>query len=96
MQPGVQWTELWFRGNELVKYDTHKWGDNDGEATGGIGSAEWSPQPEMWQAGLYEVQIFVGHEWKVVGQFIVTGDPFTPTPSITTSETAMPSATPLP
>lgn len=96
MQQGVQYTELWYRGNKLVFYDTHQWGNNDGEATGGLGSSLWSPPPEMWEAGTYEVQIFVGEEWKVIGQFIITGDPNTPTPSNTPSVTPNPSATLIP
>lgn len=79
MQPGVQWTALWYRGNELVHYETLPW---DG-AVGGLGYSDWAPPPEMWQAGLYEVQVFVGHEWKVVGQFIISGDPLTSTPTAT-------------
>ena len=71
MSPGVQWTALWYRGNELVHYETLPW---DG-TTGGLGYSEWAPPPDMWQAGTYEVQVFVGQEWKVVGQFIVSGDP---------------------
>jgi hypothetical protein len=79
MSPGVQWTALWYRGNELVHYETLPW---DG-TTGGLGYSQWAPPPEMWQAGDYEVQIFVGDEWKVVGRFVVSGDPLTSTPSIT-------------
>ena len=94
--PGVQWTALWFRDGELVKYDTHVWGDIPGESTGGLGSSEWAPPPEMWQPGNYEVQIFVGEEWKVVGRFVVSGDPPTSTPSITPSPTVSPTITRTP
>ena len=90
MQPGVQWTALWYRGSELVHYDTLPW---DG-TTGGLGFSHWTPPPDMWQPGTYFVQIFVGLEWKVVGQFVVSGDPYTSTPSITPSVT--PSLTPSP
>ena len=83
MQPGVQWTALWYRGNELVHYETLPW---DG-TTGGLGYSHWTPPPDMWKPGTYYVQIFVGLEWKVVGQFIVSGEPFTPTPSLTTTPT---------
>ena len=92
MEPGVQWTALWYRGNELVHYETLPW---DG-GIGGLGYSDWSPPPEMWLAGTYEIQIFVGEEWKVVGQFIVTGDPNTPTPSITPSPTLTPTLTVTP
>ncbi len=96
MLPGVQWTALWFREGELLHYETLQW---DG-ATGGLGFSNWAPPPEMWLPGVYEVQIFVGHEWKVVGQFVVTGDPLTstpspaPTPSPTLTATRTPSLTP--
>lgn len=98
MLPGVQWTALWYREGELVHYETLPW---DG-ATGGLGYSQWSPPPEAWLPGLYDVQIFVGLEWKVVGQFRVIGDPPTSTPSITPSPTVSPtftrtpSVTPLP
>ena len=92
MSPGVQWTALWFRENELVHYETLPW---DG-TTGGLGYSEWSPPPDMWQAGNYEVQIFVGLDWKVVGQFIVSGDPYTLTPSLTPTITLTPTLTRTP
>jgi hypothetical protein len=86
MIPGVQWTALWYRGDELLHYESIPW---DG-TTGGLGFSEWAPPPELWLPGLYEVQIFVGHDWKVVGQFIVDGDPLTSTASITPSATSTP------
>jgi len=94
--PGVQWTALWYREGELVKYDTHVWGEVVGESTGGLGASEWAPPPEMWQPGNYEVQIFVGEEWKVVGRFVVSGEPPTSTPSITPSPTISPTVTRTP
>jgi hypothetical protein len=96
ISPGVQWTALWFRDGELVKYDTHVWGDIIGESTGGLGSSEWAPPPEMWQPGNYEVQIFVGQDWKVVGRFSVSGDPPTSTPSLTPIPTLSPTITRTP
>ena len=94
MLPGVQWTALWFRENELVHYETLPW---DG-ATGGLGFSEWTPPPEMWQPSNYEVQIFVGQDWKVIGQFIVSGEPIssTPSPTIAPAFTSTPSATIIP
>lgn len=98
--PGVQWTALWFRDGELVKYDTHVWGSIEGESTGGLGSSEWAPPADLWLPGNYEVQIFIGQEWKVVGRFIVTGDPPTaiptnsPSPTVSPTFTRTPSATP--
>ena len=92
MSPGVQWTALWFRENELLHFETLPW---DG-TTGGLGFSEWAPPPEMWQPGTYTVQIFVGLDWKVVGQFVVSGEPPTSTPSITPSPTTIPTFTDTP
>ena len=92
MSPGVQWTAMWYRGNELVHYETLPW---DG-TTGGLGFAQWAPPPEMWEPGTYDVQIFVGLDWKVVGQFVVSGDPPTPIPSLTPSPTISPTITRTP
>lgn len=69
-QPGVQWTSLWYRGGDLVCYETEPWRLEWG--TGGIGGyTECSNPIDGWQAGQYEVQIFMGYEWKVVGRFSV-------------------------
>ena len=81
MKPGTQWTALWYLGDELVHYETLPW---DG-AIGGLGFSDWAPPPELWQPGIYEVQIFVGHDWKVIGKFQVSGDPLTATPSPTST-----------
>ena len=61
----------------------------DGEV-GGYGFTEWKAPPEDWLPGTYEVQIFVGLDWKVVGEFILQGDSPTPIP------TQSPTPTPLP
>ena len=90
MSPGVQWTALWYREGELVHYETLPW---DG-TTGGLGFSQWAPPPDKWQAGTYQVQVFVGQDWKVVGQFVVSGEPPTPIPSITPSPTVSPTLTP--
>lgn len=92
MSPGVQWTAMWYRDGELVHYETLPW---DG-TTGGLGYSEWAPPPESWQPGNYTVQIFVGLDWKVVGQFVVSGEPPTPVPSITPSPTLSPTVTRTP
>lgn len=92
MLPGAQWTALWYRNSELVHYETLPW---DG-ATGGLGYSQWQPPPEMWLPGRYEVQIFVGMEWKVVGQFLVSGEPATSTPGVTPSPTTAPTFTHTP
>jgi type VI secretion system secreted protein VgrG len=94
MLPGVQWSALWYRAGELVHYETKPW---DG-GTGGLGFTEWIPDAEEWLPGIYQVQIFVGTEAKVVGEFEVQGEPATstatPTPSQTTSSTPSKTSTP--
>lgn len=101
MMDGSQWTSLWYRDGELVYFETKPW---DG-GTGGYGFTDWAPDPSAWLPGNYEVQIFNGVDWKVSGQFTVTGDApapvptatstFTPsiTPSITPSRTQVPTKT---
>ena len=71
MSLGSQWTALWYRGNELVHFETFPW--NAG--TGGVGYTDWEPEPSSWEKGTYTVLIFCGTEWKVSGQFVVTTDP---------------------
>lgn len=88
MIAGVQWTALWYRGAELVHYETKPW---DG-TTGGYGYTEWFPDAEEWLPGFYQVQIFVGQEPKVVGNFEVQGAPATSTATPTPSKT--PTGTP--
>ncbi len=96
MKNGVQWTMLWYRDGQLLKYDTSPWGGG----TGGIGEYELDLPAEKWLPGTYQVIFFVGVEWKVLGEFRVTGEPPTvtpsPFPSITPSmtKTNLPSFTP--
>jgi len=92
MIPGVQWTALWLHEGKLVHYETKPW---DG-TTGGWGYTDWAPQPSEWLPGRYHVILFVGLDWKVIGEFIVEGDPPTPIPSRTPSPTrsATPTRTP--
>ncbi|MCC6568586.1 MAG: hypothetical protein IT315_05055, partial [Anaerolineales bacterium] len=85
MIPGSQWTALWLRDGQLVHYETIPW---DGE-TGGYGFTEWEAPPDQFLPGAYEVQIFVGLDYKVVGQFVIQGD--APTAASTPSATASPS-----
>jgi len=92
MSAGVQWTAMWYRDGELVHYETLPW---DG-TTGGLGYSQWSPPPSEWEPGTYTVQIFVGLEWKVVGQFVVSGEPPTAIPTITPSPTVSPTITRTP
>jgi hypothetical protein len=92
MLVGSQWTAIWYRGTQLVHYETAPW--NGG--TGGIGYSDWNPEPYEWLPGLYEVQIFVGQQWKVVGTFTVEGDAPTPPPSSTPTFTVTPLPTSTP
>ena len=92
MVPGAQWSALWLRDGKLVSYETKPW---DG-TTGGYGYTECTDPIGGWQAGNYEVQIFVGLEWKVVGQFLVQGNPPTPSPTISPSPTRSPTPTRTP
>ncbi len=65
--PGVQWTALWYHDRKLICYETQPW---DG-GTGGIGGYTECANPiGGWLPGEYEVQIFMGYDWKVVGRFI--------------------------
>jgi len=83
MIPGSQWSALWYRDGELVCYETKPW---DG-ATGGWGFSDCRMPAEKWRPGNYEVQIYVGHEWKVVGRFYLEGEPPTSTPTRTPTAT---------
>jgi hypothetical protein len=89
MQNGVQWTVLWYRDGELLYYETAPWQGG----TGGYGIVEWNPGEAAWLPGNYEVQMFVGMEWKVVGRFSVQGEPNTATPTPTASLTRTPTLT---
>jgi hypothetical protein len=89
MVPESQWTAIWYRGTDLVFFETKPW---DG-GTGGFGFTDWEPEPHEWWAGEYEVQIFIGNIWKVSGRFLVEGDAPTPVPSTTPTETQTPNPT---
>jgi len=89
MQDGLQWTALWYRQGSLVHFETLTW---DG-GTGGAGFTEWSPDSEEWLPGMYQVQIFVGADPKVVGDFEVVGEVVTSTPTVTPSLTPTPTFT---
>jgi hypothetical protein len=92
MVVGSQWTALWYRGPELVNYETIPW--NGG--SGGLGYTDWAPDPSEWLAGEYEVQIFVGTFFRKSGRFIVEGEPPTPLPSATPTSTLTPTPTDTP
>ena len=72
MNIGAQWSVLWWRGNDLVYFETKAWDDS----TGGFYYAVWNPKdPAAWLPGQYEVQIFVDKEWKQSGTFTIEGIP---------------------
>lgn len=89
MTVGAQWSALWYRGADLVCFETLPW--NGG--TGGFGYTDCENPLGGWLPGVYEVQIFTGTLWKVSGQFTVTGEPPTPTATLTPTRTPIPSAT---
>ena len=88
MAVGSQWSALWYWEGELVHFQTRPWLDG----TGGYGYTNWEPPDQHWRPGTYEVQIFVGTQWKVTGFFTVLGEIVTstvaPSPTWTQSPTA--------
>jgi len=97
MTDRAQWTALWVRlsDNKVICFESIPW---DG-GTGGYGYTQCSPGPDQWLAGDYEIQIFVGIEFKVKTGFTVTGNPPTATITLTPTHptsTITPSITPTP
>lgn len=96
MTYGAQFTVLWFRNGELIFFESGPW------QAGGHGRAfsKWEPAPHEWHPGEYELQFFVGTEWKATGRFTLTGEPLPPTLTFTPSPTwtfsPVPSNTPTP
>ena len=88
LEDDIQWSALWYQGNNLVHYESLPW--NGG--SGGRGYTDWDPTSELWQPGEYVIQIFLGTDFQISGSFTVTGDP--PTPTVT--DTPSPSQTPTP
>jgi len=88
LQNGVRWTAIWYRGTEEICIETKPW---DGD-TGGFGYTEC--QPDRWFPGDYEIQMFLGEQWKVTARFKVIGAPptstSTPSPTPSTTSTATP------
>ena len=87
MVPGAQWTAVWLRDGQQICLETHPFAGG----TGGYDEAHCSNPAGGWQPGIYETQIFVGEEWKVVGRFLVQGTP----PTVIPSSTLTPSRTPI-
>lgn len=90
MVPGSQWSSLWFRDGELIYYETKPWNG----ASGGFGYSDCLITSDQWLPGNYEVQIFVGEQWKISGNFAVVGDPPTPVPTETLTPTLSPTLAP--
>lgn len=89
MAVGTQWTALWFRDGELVCYETIPWNG----ASGGYGYTECLISAEEWLPGDYEVQIYVGEEWKASGIFSISGAAPTSTYTPTLTPTLSPTVT---
>ena len=83
---GVRWSAIWYRGEEVVCFESMPW---DG-GTGGYGFTECSI--DQWEPGEYEIQLFLGEAWKISTRFTITGAPptFTPTPTTTATSSATP------
>lgn len=91
MSVSTQWTAIWFRDGELIKYETKPWNG----ASGGYGYSDCTLPAEDWLPGNYEVQMFIGEQWKTSGVFTITGEPPTPTstPTLTFTVTFTPEPT---
>ena len=90
MSIGTQWTAMWYRDGELIYYESKPWNG----ASGGYGYSDCTLPGEDWQPGNYEVQIYIGEQWKVTGTFSITGA--APTPTMTPTLTATVTSTPEP
>jgi hypothetical protein len=56
MDPGVQWTEIWVRDGEIVRYNSGTWQGG----SGGYGAALLKLPPAEWLPGSYQLQFFIG------------------------------------
>jgi hypothetical protein len=89
---GVEWTIIWYKDGELFDWVSNPWyGGPEG-----IGVSSKSMAPNFFPHAAYEVQIFVGGQWKQSGYFWITGDPPVPTDTPTPSITRQPSPTVTP
>ncbi len=86
LEDDIQWSALWYTGNDLVHYESIPW--NGG--SGGIGYTDWDPASDLWQSGEYVIQIFLGTDFQISGSFTVIGDPPTPTVTLTPSASSTP------
>jgi len=87
MEDDIQWSALWYQGTNLVHYESLPW--NGG--SGGIGYTDWDPAPELWLPGEYFIQIFLGTDFIISGNFTVIGEP--PIPTVTATPTISPTPT---
>lgn len=92
MVSNVQWTAVWYRDGKWIFYETKTW---DGGA-GGLGYTVWTPKKGECQPGDYEVQLFVGQNWKVSGTFVIFDVTETPTQWATIPSQSRPYATATP
>ncbi|MDK2979923.1 MAG: hypothetical protein PWQ55_270 [Chloroflexota bacterium] len=90
MTVGTQWTAMWYRDGELIYYETMPWNG----ASGGYGYSDCTLPAEDWEPGNYEVQMYIGEQWKTSGIFTITGVP--PTPTLTPTQTGTVTSTPEP
>jgi type VI secretion system secreted protein VgrG len=72
---GIRWTAIWLLEDAVICVETQIW---DG-GTGGYGYTECDP--ERWEPGEYEIQMFIAEQWKISTRLNVLGDPPTATPS---------------
>lgn len=82
LSDGVRWSAIWrHKDAGIVCVESQVW---DG-GTGGYGYTEC--EPDAWEPGEYEVQIFFAETWRVSGRFTIEGAPptATVTPSLTPS-----------
>jgi hypothetical protein len=87
MNYGVQFTAIWIRDGIPVYWnDSYPW---SGPATG-TAVIEWDMVPDYFLHGSYEVQIFIGDEWKTTGRFEVVGPLPTATNTLSPTVTRMP------
>lgn len=70
MTAGVQWTAIWFYGEDVICAETKPWN----YATGGYGYTDCTYPGGDWRPGIYDVKIFVGSTWKVTGTFRILGE----------------------
>jgi hypothetical protein len=90
MIPGAQWTAIWYRDGKQICLETHPFEGG----TGGYDDATCTNPDGGWLPGIYEVQLFVGEQWKQLGRFLVEGNPPTALPTSTQTLATTPTRTP--